>query len=180
MSDGSTVERFERTVLVHLDAAYNLARWVTRDAAGAEDAVQDACLRAFRFFESQQGPNAKAWFMTIVRNACIDWLDAQRRGDGDEPYDDDTHVDGAISVATTESPEAAFVRAFEARWVRECIATLPREYREVLVLRELEELSYKEIGAIVEVPVGTVVSRLARGRALLQERLIEIRRRSRS
>ena len=165
---------FERTVLAHLDAAYNLARWITRDAAGAEDAVQDACLRAFRFFDAQQGPSAKAWFMAIVRNACLDWLEAHRQG-GEEQYDEDTHAGAAPAV---ESPESLLARESEARWVRGHIATLPREYREVIVLRELEELSYKEIGVIVDVPIGTVMSRLARGRALLTERLTQSRRRS--
>jgi RNA polymerase sigma-70 factor (ECF subfamily) len=172
------VTLFEQAVLVHLDAAYNLARWITRDAAGAEDAVKDACLRAFRFFEAHQGPSTKAWFMAIVRNVCLDWLEARRRG-GEEPYDDETH--GAMAALPAgDSPETVLVRASEGRWLRECIATLPREYREVIVLRELEELSYKEIGVIVDVPIGTVMSRLARGRTLLAERLTESRRRTQS
>ena len=166
---------FERTVLVHLDAAYNLALWLTRDAHGAEDAVQDACVRACRFHASQQGPNAKAWFMAIVRNACLDWLKERSRGAHD-PYDEDTHGVYRGLSETLEGPEAALARSSEARWVRECIAALPREYREVIVLRELEELSYKEISAIVDVPVGTVMSRLARGRDLLQQRLARERR----
>jgi RNA polymerase sigma factor (sigma-70 family) len=170
---------FEQSVLVHLDAAYNLARWITRDAAGAEDAVQDACVRAFRFFDSQQGPSAKAWFMAIVRNVCLDWLDARRKA-GEEEYDEETHGLASVAPSAGESPETALARASEARWVRECIATLPREYREVIVLRELEELSYKEIGLIVDVPIGTVMSRLARGRALLAERLTESLRRTQS
>ena len=178
MHDAWTIRRFERTVLTHLDAAYNLARWMTRDADAAEDAVQEACLRALRFFESQHGVSAKAWFMAIVRNVCLDWIEAERRLKDHEPYDEDIHASDPLSMA--ESPEAAFARASEARWVRDCIAALPREYREVIVLRELEELSYKEIGAIVDVPVGTVMSRLARGRALLQARLAESRRRSHS
>jgi RNA polymerase sigma-70 factor (ECF subfamily) len=180
LPDASTTERFERTVLVHLDAAYNLARWIIRDAAGAEDATQDACLRAFRFFEDQHGPNAKSWFMAIVRNACLDWLEAQRRGGRHESYDEEVHGEWAVSPGAMEAPDVAAARTADARWVRDCIASLPREYREVLVLRELEELSYKEIGTVVEVPVGTVMSRLARGRALLQQRLVEARRRSRS
>jgi RNA polymerase sigma-70 factor (ECF subfamily) len=178
LRDAGTRQRFEQQVLVHLDAAYNLARWITRDAAGADDSVQDACLRALRFFDTQHGVSVKAWFMAIVRNVCLDWIAAQRRLEGHEPYDEEDGV--AHSLPTAESPEAALTRASEARWVRQCIASLPREYREVIVLRELEELSYKEIGAIVDVPVGTVMSRLARGRALLQERLVESRRRTHS
>ena len=171
MPDAAAAKRFERTVLVHLGAGYNLARWITRDAAGAEDAVQDACLRAFRFFDTHQGPSTRAWFMAIVRNAALDWLQARRLDE--EPYDEELHA----GASAGDSPESALVRAGEAAWVRRCIAALPREYREVIVLRELEELSYKEIGEIVDVPIGTVMSRLSRGRALLQQRLGEERRR---
>ena len=174
------VSRFEQSVLVHLDAANNLARWLTRDEAGAEDAVQDACLRAYRFFDKQQGPNVKAWFLAIVRNVCIDWLEAHRTAMQDEAYDEDIHGSRLDTLSGSESPEASYVRNAEARWVRGGIATLPREYREVIILRDLEELSYKEISAIVDVPVGTVMSRLARGRELLQQRLQESRRRMQS
>jgi len=173
LPDASKLSRFEAVVLTHLDAAYNLARWLTRDAAGADDAVQDACLRAFRFFDSLQGPSAKAWFMAIVRNASLDWLKDQRLRGGEEPYDETLHA------GASESLKAAAVRDSEARWVREGIAALPREYREVLVLRELEELSYKEISAIIDVPIGTVMSRLSRGRDMLQERLATSRERKR-
>jgi RNA polymerase sigma factor (sigma-70 family) len=167
--------RFEKTVLVHLDAAYNLARWLTQDELGAEDAMQDACLRAFRFFDSLHGPNPKAWFMAIVRNACLDWLKNNRQRTLEDAYDDEVHGAGTASPsnAAIESPEAAAMRASDARWVREGIAALPREYREVLVLRELEELSYKEISVIVDVPIGTVMSRLSRGRDLLQQQLFD-------
>jgi RNA polymerase sigma-70 factor (ECF subfamily) len=167
-------ERFERTVLVHLDAAYNLARWLTRDEVGAEDAVQEACLRAFRFFESQQGPSPKAWFLTIVRNASLDWLRANRQRALDEEYDEEAHP------GDYESPDIAAARASDARWLHACIARLPRDYREALVLRELEGLSYKEIGAIVGVPLGTVMSRLSRGRDLLEQRLLAARGRKSS
>ena len=177
MADAGKVSRFEQAVLCHLDSAYNLARWLTRDEAGAEDALQEACLRAFRFFESQHGPSPKAWFMTVVRNACLDWLKEHQRRVEEEAYDDDEH--GAVSGGH-EQPEIAAERAADARWLHECMAALPREYREVLVLRELEELSYKEISAVVGVPMGTVMSRIARGRDLLQQRLIEARRRKRS
>ena len=98
MSDNGKLPRFEAVVLVHLDAAYNLARWLTRDPAGAEDAVQDACLRAFRFFDQLQGPSAKAWFMAVVRHACYDWLQKRRAGAGDEPFDETLHTAGAQTV----------------------------------------------------------------------------------
>jgi RNA polymerase sigma-70 factor (ECF subfamily) len=180
LSDPAESKRFEQTVLMHLDAAFNLARWLTRDDAGAQDAVQDACLRALRFFDKQQGPSVKAWFMSVVRNASLDWLEHHRTSGLHEAYDDEVHGHQAVTSAGLEPPESAAARRSEAHWLRECIASLPRDYREVIVLRELEELSYKEIGAIVDVPVGTVMSRLARGRDLLQQRLTETRRRMRS
>jgi RNA polymerase sigma factor (sigma-70 family) len=175
LSDNGKLARFEAVVLVHLDAAYNLARWLTRDTAGADDAVQDACLRAFRFFDSLQGPSPKAWFMAVVRNASLDWLKDQRLRGMDDAYDEEIHTSGAA-----ESTENTVARDADARWVHAAIAALPSEYREVLVLRELEELSYKEISAIVDVPIGTVMSRLSRGRDLLQQRLTESRERKRS
>ena len=166
LADISKLSRFEAVVLVHLDAAYNLARWLTRDASGADDAVQEACLRAFRFFDSLQGPSPKAWFMAVVRNASLDWLKDQRMRGADDSYDEALHT-----ASASESTESIVARDSDARWVHAGIAALPREYREVLVLRELEELSYKEISAIVDVPIGTVMSRLSRGRDLLQQRL---------
>ena len=177
MGDAGKMDRFERAVLCHLDAAYNLARWLTRDEAGAEDAVQEACLRAFRFFEGQHGPSPKAWFMTVVRNACLDWLKEHRARAVEEEFDEEQHGAG---LGGHEQPEVAAERAADARWLNECVAALPREYREVLVLRELEGLSYKEISAVVGVLMGTVMSRIARGRDLLQQRLLEARRRKRS
>ena len=167
MADEAITTRFQREVLVHLDAAYNLARWLTGEDATAEDAVQDACLRAFRFFEGQRGESPKAWFMTIVRNACLDSLKSGSRSAHHEEYDDEIHGASAL-----DGPDIAVARESDARSVRACIAGLPREYREVIVLRELEGLAYKEIGAIVGVPIGTVMSRLARGRDLLQRRLL--------
>lgn len=165
--------RFEATVLVHLDAGYNLARWLTRDEFGAEEAVQEACLRAFRFFDSVHGASAKAWFMAIVRNTCLNWAHENRQRLREDEYDEEVHGDEGLFCAESrvETPEASALRASDARWVRDAIAALPREYREVIVLRELEELSYKEISNIVDVPIGTVMSRLSRGRDLLQQKL---------
>ena len=170
--------RFEELVLVHLDAAYNLARWITRDTDQAREAVQDACLRAFRAFDQMHGPNARAWFLAVLRNCCNDLLRSRGVRAADEEYDDEVHgaTDGDAARA---SPEEVAVRESDARWLHGCIESLPREYREVIVLRELEELSYKEISAIVDIPIGTVMSRLARGRDLLQRRLVAAERRSR-
>jgi RNA polymerase sigma-70 factor (ECF subfamily) len=111
--------------------------------------------------------------MAVVRNACLDWIKERRGHSLEEEYDDEVH---GGDTELREAPDAAAARASEARWLHDCIARLPREYREVLVLRELEELSYKEISAIVEVPLGTVMSRLARARDLLQQRLLTARR----
>jgi RNA polymerase sigma factor (sigma-70 family) len=176
LQDEARLIRFNATVLTHLDAAYNLARWVTRDEFGAEDVVQEASLRAFRFFDDLHGPSPKAWFMAVVRNACLDWLKEHRHRALEDEYDDEIHG-AAPQSAAFESPESVALRASEARWVRNGIAGLPLEYREVVVLRELEELSYKEISVIIDVPIGTVMSRLARGRDLLQQRMLDSRRR---
>ena len=165
----SRLSQFDATVLVHLDAAWNLARWLLADKARAEDAVQDACLKALKAFDQRTGPNAKAWFMAIVRNCCMDMLRTVRNQRRSDPYDDE--VLALTADDRFESPEAAAVRASEARWLHGLIDELPAEYREVLILRELEDLSYKEISAIVRVPIGTVMSRLARARDGLADKL---------
>lgn len=169
---------------MHLDSAYNLARWITRDTRMARDAVQDGCLRAFVAFDKMQGPNARAWFLAVIRNTCIDQLREQRDHAVDEEYDEDAHGSGVGSGVPLDdrgaiTPEEIAARASDARWLHSCIDALPRDYREVIVLRELEELSYKEISAIVEIPIGTVMSRLARGRDLLQQRMLFAQERSR-
>ena len=158
-------------MLAHLDSAFNLARWMLRDVPAAEDAVQEASLRALRFFDDLRGPNPKAWFMTVVRNACLDRLKEDGARREEDSYDDELHG------TAQGTPEADYERDAEARWLRSCILALPLEYREVVVLRELEELSYKEISAIVDVPIGTVMSRLSRGRDLLQRRMLAERAR---
>jgi RNA polymerase sigma-70 factor (ECF subfamily) len=172
LRDGSKLERFETAVLRHLDAAYNLARWLTHNDATAEDAVQDACVRAFRFFEAMHGPSPKAWFMAIVRNASMDCLREQKRVGSTEEFDEARHSldDGPMS-AELISPEGHALRNAEMHGVHMAIAGLPIEYREVIVLRELEEMSYKEISAVANIPIGTVMSRLARGRDLLRDQL---------
>jgi RNA polymerase sigma factor (sigma-70 family) len=169
MSSPTDPGHFETRVLIHLDAAFNLSRWLMGDDASAEDAVQDACLRAQRFFGAMTGPNPKAWFMTVVRNTCLDHLRDRKRRGVEDSYDEDVHGDETGN--TFASPEGWATRDADTAWVREAIAKLPPDYREVIVLRELEEMSYKEISAIVNVPIGTVMSRLSRGRDLLAQRL---------
>lgn len=172
MDDPSRRERFETTILVHLDAAHNLARWVLRDDAAAEDVVQDASVRAFRFFDDMLGPTPKAWFMAIVRRACLDWLGRARRRGIEESYDDAKHGVAVLDAAgAAESPESLAIRSADIRQLHACLEALPREFREVLILREMEELSYREISAVVGIPIGTVMSRLARGRDQLAQRM---------
>ncbi len=184
MRDAPRNDRFDGVVLAHLDAAHNLARWMTGDAAAAEDVVQEAALRALRFLDDDAGEYPRAWFMAIVRNGCIDWLrDRRRRGHNETPYDEDLHTEekeapGAFVGNAPENPEAQAIRAADARWVRACIEQLPANFREVIVLREPEEMSYKEISAIVAVPIGTVMSRLARGRDLLLQAMAPTRKRA--
>jgi len=155
--------RFETLVLPHLDAAYNLARWLTRDAHDAEDVVQDACVRALKYVGGLRGNEARAWFLAIVRNAFYDWLARNRPSD---VVHDDAALESAVDRATTD-PQHAAIHGAELRLLADAVAALPLQYREVLVLRELEELSYKEIARMADIPIGTVMSRLARGRALL-------------
>jgi RNA polymerase sigma factor (sigma-70 family) len=151
---------FEEIVLPHLDAAFNYARWLTRNDADAEDVVQDACVRAVRFFSSLRDEDARAWLFAIVRNT---WYSrASRRAAAVEalPLDDTTEqtVDGALD------PERRLLQQHTVARVREALEQLPVDFREVLVLREIEGMSYKEIAALVCVPIGTVMSRLSRGR----------------
>lgn len=156
-------------MLPHLDAAYNLARWLTRDPAAAEDVVQEAMLRALTYYANFRGVNPRAWLLQIVRNAAYASKSLDR-GMQLVPIDE-PEVPGAASaeelVSAADDPEAALIRARGARRVHEMVAALPVELREPLVLRELEELSYKEIAEITESPIGTVMSRLFRARRLL-------------
>ena len=157
--------RFEELVLPHLDAAYNLARWLTRDVNDAEDVVQDACVRALKYIGSLNEGSARAWFLTIVRHAFYDWC--KRNRPAEIARDDGTAIDMAIDLAAVD-PEQALLRKAEGKALADAVAALPLAYREVLILRELEELSYKEIARIAEIPIGTVMSRLARARGMLQ------------
>jgi RNA polymerase sigma-70 factor (ECF subfamily) len=157
--------RFEELVMPHLDAAYNLARWLTRDAHDAEDVVQDACVRALKYVRSLHGSDARAWFLAIVRNAFYDWLGRNRPAE--VVHDEDNMIETTVDPAAVD-PQQAAIRSAEGRALSDAVAELPLQYREVLVLRELEELSYKEIARIADIPIGTVMSRLARARGLLQ------------
>jgi RNA polymerase sigma factor (sigma-70 family) len=163
--------RFEDTVLPHLDAAYDLARWLTRSDDQAEDILQAACLRALRFFATFQGGNARAWLLTIVRNTFYNWLRQNRAQDVATPFDEELHSE-APNRSEIGDPEAELFRKADGRLLRRALEELPIAFREAIVLREIEGLSYKEIAAIAGIPVGTVMSRLSRGRRLLQQYLL--------
>jgi len=159
-----TSARFEEVLLPHLDAAYNLARWLVRSGTDAEDLVQEAALRAWKGFAAFRGGDGRAWLLAIVRNTCYTWLRENRRQDLAVEFDEHVHS-GDVGV-----PEAERLMAASAgrQTLEKALQELPAQFREVIVLRELEELSYKEISEIAGVPVGTVMSRLARARERLQ------------
>jgi RNA polymerase sigma-70 factor (ECF subfamily) len=165
MEESAKLALFELTILPHLSAAYNLARWLMRNDHDAEDVTQEAYLRAFRFFDSFQGGDGKAWLLAVVRNTSLTW---RRREIGKEPkvlFDERIHRTDDEAA----DPERKLVEESKLGTLRECIESLPAEYREVLVMREMEEMSYKEISEAAAVPIGTVMSRLARARKRLQE-----------
>jgi RNA polymerase sigma factor (sigma-70 family) len=150
--------------LPHLDAAYNLARWLMRNEHDAEDAVQEAYLKAFRHQAGFRGDDGRPWLLAIVRNTCYDRLKQHAVRDN-SAFDERIHSVGQ----STTNPETSLLEKERAELLREALAGLPLEYREVLVLRELEELSYVEIASITKIPIGTVMSRLSRARKQLQE-----------
>jgi RNA polymerase sigma-70 factor, ECF subfamily len=158
---------FEETVLPHLDAAFNFARWLTRDDAEAEDVVQDACVRAMRFFSSLRDGDARAWLFTIVRNTWYSRVSRRSNLEAGTPLNDgqDQRPDDALD------PEERLLQQHTVTLVRAALEQLPVDFREVIVLREIEGLSYKEIAAVAGVPIGTVMSRLARARERLQTML---------
>jgi RNA polymerase sigma-70 factor (ECF subfamily) len=159
--------QFEQLVLPHLDAGLNLARWLTGNDRDAEDVTQDACLRALRFFSGFRGGNARAWFLTVVRHTTWTWLRRERGHREEIEFDQEIHGGEDLSA----NPETVLTRKADIEAVRQAIETLPPEFREVLILRELEDCAYKEIAEIAGIPVGTVMSRLARARQQLQSAL---------
>lgn len=157
---GSIADRFRLTMLPHLDAAYTFARYLTRDTAAADDIVQDSYLRAYRAFATYRGDSDRAWLFAILRNCWRDWVrhNANRSNVLDDPQ---------MAEPDPATPETILLREGTISGVRAAIEALPIIFREAIVLRELEELSYREIAEILDVPIGTVMSRLARGRQLL-------------
>ena len=170
MFEENHLPNFEQAVLPHLDAAYNLARWLTRNEHDAQDAVQEAFLRAFRFFPGFRGGDARAWLMKIVRNTCYTWLNMNRPLQDAAEFDENSfpHYSGA------PNPEEAVLQNDSSKLVRLALEKLPPSTREVLVLREIEGMSYKEISQITGMPAGTVMSTLSRARARLREALTNL------
>jgi RNA polymerase sigma factor (sigma-70 family) len=161
--------RFEAQVMPHLDAAYRFARWLARSSADADDIVQEAMLRAYRGFDGLRASDMKGWLLTIVRNChATGYRQAQRRATVALPEESDAQ-DGYAMVATEPDPERAAIVQDDERTFEQLMERLSQEHREVLALREVEEMSYREIAALTRLPIGTVMSRLARARAALKE-----------
>jgi len=162
---------FEEAVLPHVDAAYNLAHWLTRNDTDAEDVVQESYLRAFKFFGGFRGENGRSWLLAIVRNTCYTWMQRNRSPELMVSVDDELPE----LESTDLNPEELLVQKANTLVVRRALEELPVEFREVLVLRELEGMSYRDIASITDLPLGTVMSRLGRGRKRLQLALINHR-----
>jgi RNA polymerase sigma-70 factor, ECF subfamily len=168
MSDTTRRERFELTVLPHLNAAYNLARWLTRNDQDAQDVTQIACLRAFRFFGGYQGGNMRAWLLTIVRNTGYTWIHKNRRADSTELFNEEIH---SPELSGSADPEIHVLASADKETLNRALEELPDVFREALVLREMEGMSYREIAEVTSVSLGTVMSRLARARTRLRQSL---------
>jgi RNA polymerase sigma factor (sigma-70 family) len=182
LDEQSKVRRFESIFVAHLDAAYDFARWLTRDERNAEDVVQEACLRAFKSLESFHGENGRAWLLAIVRNTYYTWFRRNQPQASSVPFDEETMAGEAVELAEAGGFGASLDQVLQQRdarrLVNRALEQLPEEFREVIVMRELEELSYKEIAAIARIPLGTVMSRLARARKLLLQHLQQAQRES--
>lgn len=161
----ATLRGFEEVAIPHLDAAYNLARWFTRNDKDAEDIVQEAYLRALRHFSGFHGGDARPWLLAIVRNTYYTWFRQNRVPERGVELDEEIYMRSSDDL----DPEMLLVRAADSEMVRRALQSLSEEFREVIVLREFEELSYKQIADVVKVPVGTVMSRLARARGRLKQ-----------
>ena len=159
-------ESFDTVVLPHLDAAYRLARWLIHDADAAEDAVQEASLRAFRYFRTFVGGDGRAWFLRIVRNTCYGWH-RQRYQSPTDSFDDELHS----SARPQSNPETLLLQTDDATLIARALSRLPDHYHQLLVLRELEGLSYRELSDVIGIPMGTVMSRLSRAREALRRAL---------
>ena len=174
------LSRFENSVLPHLDAAYNLARWLTRNDHDAEDVVQEAFMRALRYFDAMKGPESRPWLLGIVRNTCYTWIEKNRPADL-APLDDAEALGNDVETLGQASPfgpspEVVMLQSANRKLVNQALEELAVGYREVIVMREIEDMSYKDIATVAGIPIGTVMSRLSRGREILK-RAIENRMR---
>ena len=167
MPEHNDLPNFEQDVLPHLDAAYNLARWLMRNDQDAQDAVQEAYLRAFRFFSGFHGGDARAWLMKIVRNTCYTWLRASRQLRDAAEFDENFSAPDYHAP----NPEELLLRNDSGNLLHKALENLPESLREVLILREIEGMSYREIADITGVPLGTVMSSLSRARGRLRQAL---------
>jgi RNA polymerase sigma-70 factor (ECF subfamily) len=172
LDDRARAKLFEEICMPHLDAAHNLAYWLTRDQRHAEDVVQEAYLRAYKFIESFDGDSGRAWLLAIVRNTFYTWVEKTRAEKSNIEFDEDVLTSQGYDMQVVQHDENYSVEEHleqedNRRWVNRALALLPPEFREVIVLRELEELSYKEIAGVAGIPIGTVMSRLSRARELL-------------
>ena len=161
---------FEQDVLPHLDAAYNLARWLTRNDEDAQDVVQEAYMRAFRFFGGFRGGNVRPWLLKIVRNTCYTWLQLNRPPQPTAEFDEELFSPNPGE----RNAEEALLRNDSSKLLRQALATLPSDSREVLILREIQGMSYKEISEVTGMPLGTVMSRLSRARSRLRQSLANL------
>lgn len=171
MIDLTKKKRFQALVMPHLNSAFNLACWLTGNRQDAEDVVQEACLRAFRFFGGFHGEDGRAWLLTIVRNTFYTWYQENRERKQETLFDEEIYDTDGMDAAGIEhadnNPETLLARKDNGLLLQQALEALPLEFREVMVMRELEDLSYKQIANIVGIPIGTVMSRLGRGRKLL-------------
>jgi len=171
--DGGKADRFKQLALPHLDAVYTLARYLMRNRSDADDAVQECYLRAFRYFDTFHGGQIKPWLLAILRNVCHSaYSENARLVYGEEASDDDP-VD-PVWREQGETPEQTVMRRSETETMRKLISRLPAEFREIIVLREINDLSYRDIAGVIEVPIGTVMSRLARARGMLRDAWIAV------
>jgi RNA polymerase sigma-70 factor (ECF subfamily) len=157
------VASFEQVVMPHMAAGYNLARWLLRNEHDAEDVMQEAIVRAFRFFAGFRGNNPRSWLLAVVRNSAFSFLQQNRARELGEELDEEQHA-----APESDSPDVLLLRSARQRFLNQAVEELPVEFREVFVLRELEGMSYKEIADVAQIPIGTVMSRLSRARRQLQ------------
>jgi len=187
LDDETKARQFRELALPYLDDAYNFACWLTRSSQDAEDVVQDAYMRAFQYFDGFRGANPRAWILTIVRNSYYAWLRKARSqaavplaADSNNDFGEEGAHEPELSDPDRDDAETALIKKTEASALRSFIAALPSAFRETLVLREMEDLTYQQIAEITGVPIGTVMSRLARARGLLQKAWMEYQEKEQS